>query len=92
MTVAAFIAFGGLAMPKKSVKKSVRLTDMQELLRDAWLTVAQLAYLYGVSLRTIQRDLEDIQAAPIYAAVVNDGKRPVRYHVTERPGAMHAYL
>ena len=76
-------------MPKRSVKKSVRMTDMQGLLRDAWLTVDQLAYLYGVSVWTIRRDLDDIQGEDIRAAVVDDGKVPTRYHIISARGEYH---
>ena len=68
-------------MPRPTIKKCCRLVDMMGLLRDAWVTKEHMALLYGVSLRTIERDLEDIQAEPIYAGVVDDGKVPVRYHI-----------
>ena len=81
LTIALGIA-GGRVVPKPTVKKSCRLTDMQGLLRVAWLTAAQLALLYGVSERTIHRDLLDLQSEPIRAPVVDDGEKPLRYHIT----------
>ena len=77
---------GGLAVPKPTVKKACRLVDMQWLLREAWLTTAQLALLYGVSQRAIQRDLEDLQDEPIRAPVVDDGGRIPRYHIIRGRG------
>lgn len=73
-------------MPKPTVKKACRLVDMQWLLREAWLTTAQLALLYGVSQRAIQRDLEDLQDEPIRAPVVDDGGQPPRYHIIRGRG------
>ena len=77
----SFIARGGPVMVKPTVKKSVRLIDMMWLLRDAWVTTVDLALLYGVTVRTIRRDLRDLQSEPIRAAVVDDDGQPLRYHI-----------
>jgi predicted DNA-binding transcriptional regulator YafY len=68
-------------MAKPAIKRSCRMIDMMQRLRDAWVTKEQLAATYGVSLRTVERDLADLESEPIYAAVVNDGKAPVRFHI-----------
>ena len=74
-------------MPKPTVTKACRLVDMMGLLRDAWVTARDLALLYGVTPRTIQRDLRDIESEPIRASLVDDGKHQPRYHIARIGGA-----
>ena len=68
----SFIARGGHVMVKPTVKKACRMADMAWLLREAHMSIGQLAYLYGVSRRSIQRDLDDMQDEPMRVPLDQD--------------------
>jgi predicted DNA-binding transcriptional regulator YafY len=57
---------------KPTTKKACRMADMVWLLRKARMTVEQLAYLYGVSKRSIRRDLDDMQDEPMRVPLSQD--------------------
>ncbi len=62
-------------MADTPLKRSLRLVSIMELFRQEphrGFTTEELAQLYGVSQRAIQRDLEDLQDEPIRAAPVDD--------------------
>jgi predicted DNA-binding transcriptional regulator YafY len=50
------------------------MADMVWLLREARMTVEQLAYLYGVSVWTIRRDLLDMQDEPMRVPLSQDDR------------------
>ena len=52
------------------VKKSLRLLDIAQRLKGRAYTVEELAELYGVSRRSICRDLQDLAGEPVYAPLV----------------------
>jgi len=54
------------------VRRALRLADMMQLFRtdDGAYTVDELARRYGVSERTVQRDLADLQDEPIRLPLV----------------------
>jgi predicted DNA-binding transcriptional regulator YafY len=70
----ALTGWGGHAVPKPTTKKACRMADMVWLLREARMTVEQLAYLYGVSVWTIRRDLLDMQDEPMRVPLSQDDR------------------
>jgi predicted DNA-binding transcriptional regulator YafY len=59
-----------------ATKKAVRLLWLRDcLLAGNQHTASELAQRLGVSQRTIQRDLEDLQAEPLRVPLVRDGWR-----------------
>ena len=46
------------------MKRNLRLMAMRELLSQRCATVPEMARLYGVSVRTIYDDLQDMQFSP----------------------------
>ncbi len=54
------------------MKKSLRLIELQALLRDRPRTIPELAERFGVSKVTVWRDLQDLQGEPIWAPLVKD--------------------
>jgi predicted DNA-binding transcriptional regulator YafY len=68
----ALTGWGGHAVAKPTTKKACRMADMAWLLRKARMTVEQLAYLYGVSVWTIRRDLLDMQDEPMRVPLSQD--------------------
>ena len=69
-------------MAKPTTKKSCRMADMGWLLREAHMTIEQLAYRYGVSKRSIRRDLDDMQDEPMRVPLVQDECE--RWYVVKR--------
>ena len=47
----------------------MRLIDMMKKLRERSWTVGELAEPYGISSRTIHRDLLELQGEPVYLAL-----------------------
>ena len=45
--------------------RSIRIRDLENQLRRRRLAITDMVELYGVSERTIRRDLSDLQAAPL---------------------------
>ncbi len=56
-----------------AVNKAIRLVYLRDLLGRRGYTTAQLAMRCGVNIRTIQRDIADLQAAPLHVPLVCDG-------------------
>ena len=52
------------------MKRCMRLMDLIERLRDRRSTTRELAQEYGVSERTIRKDIQDISGHPRYAPVM----------------------
>ena len=50
------------------------MADMAWVLREARMTIEQLAYHYGVSKRSIRRDLDDMQDEPMRVPLVQNGR------------------
>ena len=84
MSIIALTGAGGYAMAKPSTKKSCRMADMAWLLREARMTIEQLAYLYGVSKRSIRRDLDDMQDEPMRVPL-NQDERGRWYVIKKSP-------
>lgn len=62
-------------MTQERVKeRAFRLLDMQEHLRHRAARSSELACRYGVSKRTIERDLADLQGAPLYTPLWQDAQ------------------
>ena len=53
-----------------TMKRALRLMDIIEQLQEHPRSVEELAERYGVSPRTVYRDLLDIQGEPKYAPLV----------------------
>lgn len=53
------------------MKRALRLMEMVELLRDRPRTVEELAERFGVTERTIRRDLDELRSEPSYMPLVN---------------------
>ena len=53
-------------MASTVVTKAVRLVDMMRRLKERPYTTQQLCELYGVSPRTVQRDLLTLEGEPFY--------------------------
>ena len=63
-----------------TTKKASRMLDMYLLLKASkrGYTLEELAERYGVTPRTIRRDIEDMERDPIYAPVVCNVRREWR--------------
>jgi len=57
------------------MKRALRLMDIVRRLKDRRYTAQELASLYAVHRRTIQRDLAELQAFPEYAPLVYSVRR-----------------
>ncbi len=51
--------------------RAVRLVQLIDLLRDRCYTTDELAERFGVSQRTIQKDLYDLTGDPLYVPLVD---------------------
>jgi len=52
-------------MAKRDVKRAIRLLAIAFALRERPYTARELGERFGVSQRSIERDLEDLQAEPL---------------------------
>lgn len=50
--------------------RAMRLLRLLDLLRERGWTTQELAERFGVSQRTIQRDILDLQGHPVYAPLI----------------------
>jgi predicted DNA-binding transcriptional regulator YafY len=64
------------------MSRTVRLLLLEEILRDGWYTTAELANRLRVTQRTVQRDIADLEAAPLRRPLTVDGQG--RYHIPRR--------
>ena len=69
-------------------KRATRLIDLYEFLRASTRghTLEELAERYGVTERTIRRDLADLERDPIYAPIVCDVRHEWRLRDLAREG------
>lgn len=58
---------------RRTVARATRLIYILRLLEDRPRTTREIAELFRVHVRTIQRDMLDIQGEPLYAPVVREG-------------------
>lgn len=68
-------------MKETSVTKVLRMLDLIIVLRQGWFTKRELANRYGVSLRTIERDLSDLDKLPMRMPLTDNDGVPRRYHI-----------